>query len=36
MKMIELQPGYGFGIENFRNVFIFETAGALQAPLMTS
>jgi lipid-binding SYLF domain-containing protein len=29
MKMIELQPGYGFGIENFRNVFIFDTAGAL-------
>jgi hypothetical protein len=29
MKMIELQPGYGFGIENFRNVFIFDTAAAL-------
>jgi lipid-binding SYLF domain-containing protein len=29
MKMIELQPGYGFGIENFRNVFIFDTADAL-------
>jgi lipid-binding SYLF domain-containing protein len=28
MKMIELQPGYGFGIENVRNVFIFDTAGA--------
>jgi len=29
MKMIELQPGYGFGIENFRNVFVFATAAAL-------
>jgi len=29
MKMIELQPGYGFGVENFRNVFIFDTAAAL-------
>jgi lipid-binding SYLF domain-containing protein len=29
MKTIELQPGYGFGIENFRNVFIFDTADAL-------
>ena len=29
MKMFELQPGYGFGIENFRNVFIFDTAEAL-------
>jgi lipid-binding SYLF domain-containing protein len=29
MKMIELQPGYGFGIENFRNVFIFDTPAAL-------
>src|SRR5262249_13685145 len=29
MKMIELQPGYGFGIENFRNVFLFDTANAL-------
>jgi len=28
MKMIELQPGYGFGIENFRNVFIFDTPAA--------
>src|SRR5262245_46960686 len=28
MKMIELQPGYGFGVENFRNVFIFDTAAA--------
>jgi lipid-binding SYLF domain-containing protein len=28
MKMIELQPGYGFGIENFRNVFIFDTRDA--------
>jgi lipid-binding SYLF domain-containing protein len=29
MKMIELQPGYGFGIENFRLVFVFATADAL-------
>ena len=29
MKMIELQPGYGFGIENFRNVFVFDTGAAL-------
>ena len=29
MKMIELQPGYGFGVENFRNVFIFDSAAAL-------
>ena len=28
MKMIELQPGYGFGVENFRNVFVFDTADA--------
>lgn len=28
MKMIELQPGYGFGIENFRNVFVFDSPGA--------
>jgi len=29
MKMFELQPGYGFGVENFRNVFVFDTADAL-------
>jgi lipid-binding SYLF domain-containing protein len=28
MKMIELQPGYGFGIENFRIVFVFATPDA--------
>jgi len=28
MKMFELQPGYGFGVENFRNVFVFDTADA--------
>ena len=28
MKMIELQPGYGFGIENFRLVFVFATPDA--------
>jgi lipid-binding SYLF domain-containing protein len=28
MKMIELQPGYGFGIENFRIVFVFDTLEA--------
>jgi lipid-binding SYLF domain-containing protein len=31
MKMIELQPGYGFGVENFRNVFVFDTAAAFDA-----
>ena len=29
MKMVELQPGYGFGVERFRNVFIFDTPQAL-------
>jgi len=29
MKMVELQPGYGFGIERFRNVFVFDTSQAL-------
>jgi lipid-binding SYLF domain-containing protein len=28
MKMIELQPGFGFGAENFRIVFIFNTQSA--------
>jgi lipid-binding SYLF domain-containing protein len=28
MKMIELQPGFGFGAENFRVVFIFANQGA--------
>lgn len=28
MKMVELQPGYGFGVQNFRVVFIFETREA--------
>jgi lipid-binding SYLF domain-containing protein len=28
MKMVELQPGYGFGVQNFRNVFVFETREA--------
>jgi lipid-binding SYLF domain-containing protein len=28
MKMFELQPGYGFGVENFRNVFVFDAADA--------
>ncbi len=25
MKMVELQPGYGFGVQKFRLVFVFET-----------
>jgi lipid-binding SYLF domain-containing protein len=29
MKMFELQPGLGFGVENFRNVFVFDTPDAL-------
>ena len=29
MKMVELQPGYGFGVERFRNVFVFDTPQAL-------
>jgi lipid-binding SYLF domain-containing protein len=28
MKMVELQPGYGFGVQQFRVVFIFETPQA--------
>jgi lipid-binding SYLF domain-containing protein len=30
MKMIELQPGFGFGAEKFRIVFIFETPQAFE------
>ena len=25
MRMVELQPGYGFGVQQFRLVFVFET-----------
>lgn len=28
MKMVELQPGYGFGVQKFRLVFVFETEQA--------
>jgi lipid-binding SYLF domain-containing protein len=31
MKMIELQAGLGFGISKFRNVFVFETKGAMDS-----
>jgi len=30
MKMLELQPGFGFGISNSRLVFIFKTRAALK------
>ena len=29
MRMVELQPGYGFGVQQFRLVFVFETPQAL-------
>jgi len=35
MKMIELQPGFGFGAEKFRIIFIFETPQA-QEQFVTS
>jgi lipid-binding SYLF domain-containing protein len=28
MRMVELQPGYGFGVQRFRLVFVFETPQA--------
>jgi len=28
MKMVELQPGYGFGIQKFKNIFLFDTQDA--------
>ncbi len=28
MRMVELQPGYGFGVQKFRLVFVFETRQA--------
>jgi lipid-binding SYLF domain-containing protein len=28
MRMVELQPGYGFGVQQFRLVFVFETPQA--------
>lgn len=29
MRMVELQPGYGFGVEQFRLLFVFESHQAL-------
>jgi len=29
MRMVELQPGYGFGVQQFRLVFVFESRQAL-------
>jgi len=29
MKMVELQPGFGFGAEKLKVLFIFETEQAL-------
>ena len=29
MRMVELQPGYGFGVQRFRLVFVFETQQSL-------
>ena len=31
MKMVELQPGYGFGAQQFRNVFLFDTQDAFDS-----
>ena len=31
MKMFELQPGLGLGVEKYRVVFVFETAAAFQS-----
>lgn len=31
MKMIELQAGLGFGVSKFRNIFVFETAAAMNS-----
>jgi lipid-binding SYLF domain-containing protein len=31
MKMVELQAGLGFGISKFRNIFVFETQGAMDS-----
>ena len=28
MRMVELQPGYGFGVQQFRLVFVFATPQA--------
>ena len=30
MRMVELQPGYGFGVQRFRLVFVFETPQAFE------
>src|SRR5215469_3028175 len=31
MKMVELQAGLGFGVEKFRNIFVFETESAMNS-----
>ena len=31
MKMFELSPGYGFGVQKFACVFVFETSAALDS-----
>lgn len=31
MKMVELQPGYGFGAHQFKNIFLFDTQDALDS-----
>lgn len=31
MKMVELQAGLGFGVEKFRNIFVFETLSAMNS-----
>ena len=31
MKMVELQPGYGFGAQQFKIVFLFDTQDALDS-----
>lgn len=31
MKMVEVQAGLGLGVKKFRQVFVFETAAAMQS-----
>ena len=31
MRMVKLQPGYGFGVQRFRLVFVFETPQAFES-----
>lgn len=31
MKMVELQPGYGFGAHQFKNIFLFDTQDAFDS-----